>query len=168
VTRVRPVLGELNAWLVRALDAHEALIALSGQKRGAIIKGDTERIADIVSRELRELAGMNNAERARLALLPALSAELGVAEGATLGTMAEAAEPGESRELRRLQKDLLGAAARLRDLNAANRRLIESQLEYTEVMLNLLMSPSEPVTAMYGEDGRELGGGAAALFDSRI
>jgi len=134
---------------------HGELLELSYEKGQVIIKNDTERLNEIVQQELRHLSAINKIEKKRIGVLAEISKEIGMAaEDVTVGVLAEHAG-GETRDkLEYAQKELLGILRTQSELNEANRKLIETQLEFSDAMLNLLVGDGETTDNFYGADGK--------------
>lgn len=150
-----------------------SLLELSQEKKQVIISGNTERLNEIVQTELKSLARMNSIEKRRTALVAALSKELGVQEGElTVSVLSERAggTPAGSR-LTALQEELTKLLREQADQNNINKKLLETQLEYTDTMLNLIVGPDDPLNNFYGGDGRTTDAEirkSAGIFDQEI
>jgi flagellar biosynthesis/type III secretory pathway chaperone len=150
----RPI-AEMTALIEAVRAAQEELLELSYEERRVILSGDAARLAEIVSGEMRALSRINAAEKKRAALLPEVTALLGLPEAdATLGAILERAEPDERDALQALQKALKGLIARQGEINAINRNMLEAQQEYTDAMMNALTPAEDPLNNFYGGDGK--------------
>ncbi|MDR2420601.1 MAG: flagellar protein FlgN [Oscillospiraceae bacterium] len=139
--------------LISALRALEAavkeLLALSYDKRRAIISGDTDRLTEISSAETRQITAVNAAERRRVAAMP---------DGATLDGAISEASAEDRAELARLKRGLAGEMRLLLDMNERSRRLLEERLNHTAECIDALTLPEEPEGDIYTADGRLRGG----------
>lgn len=157
---MRDVVARLRDILARQLESQETLLRLSAEKRGVVISCDTARLDEITKLELREMAKMTNAEKKRKALLPELSNELGVPQNASLREIIDGAEPDERVILTRLRIAMTDAYDQLRDINAANKTLLEQQIEYSDAILSLYI-PGDEINNLYSDDRH---GGAGGTF----
>jgi len=149
------VLKELCGLLDEQKGIIERLLGLSQEKQRIIINGESALLEDIVRKELRVLSELNATEKKRPALNRAISAELKLPEaGQTLSSIAERAEPGEAEAIRGRQAELAELIDRHSNLNKQNQELIKAHLEYSEMMLNLIVGPDDPLNNLYGGDGK--------------
>jgi flagellar biosynthesis/type III secretory pathway chaperone len=164
---VRRELTALAGALSEQLSALGELLTLSYGKRGAVISGVPDRLNETVKLELRGIAKLKSGERARVAAMSGVAALFGIESGATLREVIAAAQPDERPELERLYSALAAAQGELSAINDENGRLIKSQLEYTEAMLNVMLASDESgYGATYGGDGQISDGdpGSGSLF----
>lgn len=150
----------------------EALLALSREKRGAVLQNDTERLTEIVGGESRALSRMAKAEKRWAAVLPPAWEALGLTgEPVTLRVLIEHAEGEQRARLSSLHGEISATLDALKAQNTENGQLVEAQLAYTDMMLGLLGGSADPLNNFYGTDGRasdlEMGPGAS-LFDAEI
>jgi flagellar biosynthesis/type III secretory pathway chaperone len=149
--------------------AQEDLYSLASRKRDAVLKNNTDDLAGIVQLEYAQLSRMNHLEKKRLALLREGWGEKG--PGMTVAMLAEEAGDPMAARLRQVRQELLALMTRLKELNRENRTFVETQLEYTEMMLNLLGSPADPLNNFYGTDGRSSDSdfkAGSSVFDAEV
>lgn len=155
------------------ISVQTTLLELSQEKKQVIISGNTERLNEIVQLELKSLAKMNSIEKRRTALVAALSKKLDIPEAEfTVRALAErAGESPDARRLTVLRGQLSMLLRQQSEQNSLNQKLLETQLEYTDTMLNLIVGPDDPLNNFYGVDGRttdtEISKGAG-IFDQEI
>lgn len=152
---------------------HKAIFELSQEKRQVITRADTDRLNDIVMEELKLLNSVKKLEKERVTLVAALAAktDMQIPEGdVTISAIAEIASAGEQVKLSLLQKELGGLMRSQQEINALNRELLETQLEYTDVMLNLFVGDVDPINNLYSGDGKkdQERRKTAGLFDTQI
>lgn len=146
----------------------EQLLALSHEKREVIIAGNTDRLTEIVQLELRSLSTIRHIERGREQRVAELSAVSGVpAETLTISALIELAQGEQRLQLKRLQVELVQLLGAQMTINRLNAQLLETQLEFSNVMLNLLVGTDDPLNNIYSGDGLAAGGMRAnvGLFD---
>jgi len=152
---LRLVLAELCALLLEQKSVLETILGLSQEERRVIISGESEKLEDIVRRELRELSKLGGLEKKRAALHKTISAELGLGDQeVTVSAIAKQAMPDERAAITSLQKELISLISRHTALNMENRELIKTHLEYSETMLDIMVDAEDPLNNFYGGDGR--------------
>lgn len=150
---------------------HEDVLDLSGEKRQVIVKGETERLNEIVRLEMKAVARFRTLEKKRAAALSGAAAEAGVpAEGLTMTMLIDMAQGGEREELNVLQKELRSLVEAQSELNRMNKELLEAHLEYTDTMLEVLVGAEDPINNFYDGAGRSEyeSRRTAGLFDKQI
>lgn len=136
----------------------EELLQLALQKRPAILGNKTEELNEIVSREYRLLSQMKNTEKRRAAVVSETAVEAGVpVEELTLFALAERLPETVAAELGAVRDSILKVADLLKTENAINGSLLETQLSYTGMMLDLFGSTEDPINNFYGSDGKSSG-----------
>jgi flagellar biosynthesis/type III secretory pathway chaperone len=144
-------------------------LSLSYEKQEVIVKNRTERLNEIVQREIANLSRINEIEGRRLKAVAALSPRLGLEpKEINFSHLAALAEGREKERLLLLQKELTAIFSAQAQLNKSNKKLIETHLEYLETMLNVLLGPADPLNNFYGEDGVAEKRNRAGLFDQQI
>jgi len=162
-----PLLGALDDMLA----AHRELLALGAEKQSVIIAGEVERLSAIVQREMRLMQQSASSDKKRGLAAEAL-AEAAEMTGpelslSALGTLANAetaallADKGQ--ELRLL-------LMRQKALNTKAKELLETHIQFGDMMLNLLVGPEDPLNNIYGAKGLEENGRrqSAGLFDKQV
>lgn len=130
------------------------LLELSYEKRKVIIESMTDRLSEIVQTELRALSQIKTLEKQRTELIEAISEANGVAPSElTLSIIADGAPKKQEQELRALHRELSAIASSQMEINAANKALLDAQLEHSEVMLNLMIDSTDPLNNLYTLDG---------------
>jgi flagellar biosynthesis/type III secretory pathway chaperone len=161
----------LIALLEEMAAVFEEMNAVSFQKEAAILAGDTEAFSGHLRRE-NALTGKASAlEKRRLAACSALADALGVGAGdATLESLAQRAPVAVQPALRALRARLKGLIEHQKALNARARDLLEAHLDYTDMMLGMMVGPEDPINNLYGVKGRgaKPGRQTAGLFDTQI
>jgi len=131
------------------------MLELAKEERQIIINGESDKLEDIVRHEFRELNKLNAVERKRLALHIALAPELGLQDDElTVSKIAAKAQPDERDAIRKLQEELMPMIEEHAAINMENRELIKSHVEYSELMLDMMVDSEDPLNNMYGGDGR--------------
>jgi len=152
---MRQVLVELCAILSEQKDVLESMLEMAREERQIIIDGKSDKLEDVVRRELRELSKLGAIEKKRAALQKAIAEEFDLpTQELTVTAVAERAEPDEREAIVKLQKDLTIYINQHTALNMENRELIKAHMEYTETMLDLMVGVEDPLNNFYGGDGK--------------
>jgi len=152
---LRQILAELCELLSEQKTLLENMLVMAREEQQIIIRGESEKLEDIVRKELRELSKLGAAEKKRTTLHKAIAAELGMpAEELTVTAIAERAEPDERTAIVKLQKELTELISQHTTLNLENRDLIEAHMDYSETMLDLMVGVEDPLNNFYGDDGK--------------
>jgi len=152
---MRQTLADLCALLREQKAVLVNMLELAKEERQIIVKGESDKLEDVIRLELKELNKLGAIERKRLALHKTIATELGLPEDEiTVSNIAENAEPDEREAIRKLQKELMPIIEEHSAVNAENRELIKSHIEYSQTMLELMTESEDPLNNMYGGDGR--------------
>ena len=152
---MRQVLTELCDLLIEQKEVLYKLLELSQEEQRILIAGQSDKLEAIVRLELKELSKLGALERKRTALNTSISLELNIScENITITEIAASAQEDEKELLLKLQKELLMLVESHTQLNSQNRELIDSHMEYSTAMLEMLSEPDDPLNNIYGGDGR--------------
>ena len=161
-----PLLGALDAMLA----AHRELLALGGEKQGVIIAGDADRLSAIVQREMRLMQQSASNDKKRSAAAEALAEQAGVEGELSLSALGALADAETAALLADKGQELRLLLSRQKALNAKAKELLETHLQFGDMMLNLLVGPEDPLNNIYGAKGLEENGRrqSAGLFDKQV
>ena len=152
---MRQVISDLCGLLGEQKAVLENMYRLSQEERRIIVSGDVERLEGIVREELRELSKLGALEKKRMALHNTIAAEFNLAEkDLNVSSIAERALQDERNAIKKLQTELTELISRHTEINAENRELINAHIEYSDIMLNLLLDSEDPLNNFYGGDGK--------------
>ena len=152
---MRQVLHELCNLLGEQKSVLEEMLRLSQEERLVIMGGEAEKLEGIVRLELKELSKLGAIEKKRVALHTAISAEFKLSDGEmNVSAIAERAASDEREAIRKLQKELTELINKHTALNAENRELIAAHMEYSEMMMELMVDSEDPLNNFYGDDGK--------------
>jgi len=152
---MRQSLADLCALLQEQKTALENMLALAKEERQIIIAGESDKLEDVIRHEIRELNKLGAIEKKRLALHMNLARELGLQDDElTVSKIAAKAQPDERDAIRKLQEELMPMIEEHAAINMENRELIKSHVEYSELMLDMMVDSEDPLNNMYGDDGR--------------
>jgi len=152
---MRQTLADLCALLQEQKEVLGNMLKLAKEERQIIIGGESEKLEGIIRLELKELNKLGAIEKKRLALHRVIAAELGLQDDdITVTKIAEKAQPDERDAIKKLQTELMPLIDEHAAVNAENRELIKSHIEYSETMLELMVGSEDPLNNMYGGDGR--------------
>jgi flagellar biosynthesis/type III secretory pathway chaperone len=119
------------------------------------LKNDTDRLNGIVQEETMILSAVKALEKKRVQILGSLAKRFQIPENQITVTEIIDRTVGETRErFIALQKELSALLNTQRDMNDQNQALLNTHLEYTNMMLNLLIGPEDPLNNFYGGDGK--------------
>ena len=154
---MRAVIADLCALLKEQKSILENLLSLSEEERNVIVGNEPDKLEAIVRRELKELSKLGAIEKRRMALHKTISLEFGLQENnLNVSSIAAKAGPGERVAIKALQHDLTDLITRHAEINAENRELINAHIEYSDIMLNLMVDSEDPLNNFYGGDGKAL------------
>lgn len=132
---------------------YEALLQLSMEKTGIIVKGSPEELSDVVYREQRVVDRITRLEKVRTDT----TADIGVVlnkdpKSLTLPILAGllAGQKKEAEALRDIHDRLSKTMARMVQVNDSNKTLLEETVEMIQFEMNLVQSMKQaPATANY-------------------
>ena len=168
---MRQTLSELCDLLNEQKSVLETMLDLGRQERNIIVSGKAELLEDIVRREFRELSKLGAIEKKRLKLHADISAQLGLPEkNITVSAIAERADPDERDALVKLQTELRALVDEHSEVNKENRELINAHMEYSEMVMNMMVDSEDPLNNFYGGDGKAVQDTkrVTAFFDGRF
>jgi len=152
---MRQTLADLCNLLQEQKEVLGDMLKLAKEERQIIIGGESEKLEGVIRLELKELNKLGAVEKKRLALHKIIAAELGLQdEEVTVTKIAEQGDPDERNAIIKLQTELMPLIEEHSAINAENRELIKSHLEYSESMMELMVDSEDPLNNMYGGDGR--------------
>jgi len=152
---MRQTLADLCALLQEQKEVLGNMLELSKEERHILINGESDKLENVIRLEFKELQRLGGIEKKRLALHQVIAEELGLQnDELTVSSIAEKAQPEERDAIRKLQKELVPLIDEHTRLNKENRELIQSHVEYSETMLELMVGSEDPLNNMYGDDGK--------------
>ena len=132
------------------------LLVLTREEQRVIISGESDKLENLVRLEFKELSKLGAVEKKRTALNKVVSMELGLQDSSiTVSAIVQNAMPDEREVLKTLQVELTALIDEHARVNMQNRELINSHLEYSGAMMELMTEPEDPLNNFYGGDGRE-------------
>jgi len=153
--------------LSREISALQDLLLLSEQEKEAVIQNDVQSISSIVEQQQSLLNALKTIRTEREGRLSSLSGSRAPDEPLNLKDVIDALSGETGDELRRLFAQRESVAQQLRSITALNRKLIDTQLQYTSYCVNLITGQgSTPGT--YSESGAIKEGGARSIFDQSV
>ena len=167
---MRQIIIELCGLLEEQKSVLHEMLDLARKERSIIVSGEASLLEDIVRREFRELSKLGAIEKKRLKLHAGLSAEFGLPEkDITVTAIAAIAESDEREALGKLQTELRTLVDEHSGINKENRELIDAHMEYSEMVMNLMVGSEDPLNNFYGGDGKAVEDSkrATAFFDGR-
>ncbi len=129
------------------------LYTLSDAKQKAIRAGDTVSLNKIIKDESGLIASIVRADGNRAAVAGKIAAMINVSPAEiTVTHIAEHADSRQKAQLNVLKKELTRLATAQEIINDINRKLIETNLDYVEYMINIV-SGATTLTNNYGKTG---------------
>lgn len=162
-----PLLGILDEMVA----VHSQLAQLSTEKQQVIIKNDTARLSAIAQQEMRLMHQSTALDKKRAQAAAALAHEAGLPGGEiTVSQLISIADENDRARLAGIRKELGALLSTQKSLNEINRGLLETHIEYTDLMLNLMVGPEDPLNNIYGAQGagEKEKRHSAGLFDTQI
>ena len=155
---MRQVLIELRGLLDEQKSTLTALLELSREEQQIIVSGESNKLEAIVRLELKELSKLGALEKKRASLNAVIAGQMNIPEsGINLTAIIQNAQPAERDVLKTLQTELRALIDEHTHINMSNRKLIESHMEYSEAMIELMSEPEDPLNNFYGGDGKTAG-----------
>lgn len=160
---LRRAIGMLEAILGRQIELHRKMLLVAGEKQNSIVTGDLEKLEKTVADERQLVAGIEDEEKKRLAVMPLVKSGLGLDD--TVEKLADviAQMPQPERErmtaVRNTLKELL-EACQLKTKH--NSELLKASLEHVESFLRTVAEAANPDIG-YRRDGKRAGGGPTMI-----
>lgn len=133
----------------------QKLLELSYEKRRAAHSNETDRLNEIVNQEMRYLSEMNSLEKKRQKLQESIAANINVPEkDITVSFLIEKTEGTMKERFVKIHREMNGLLKAQMEINAINNELLETQLEYTNTMLNVIIGTEDPLNSYYSQDGK--------------
>lgn len=160
---VRRAIGMLEAILKRQIALHRQMLEVAGRKQDSIVNGDLAALEKEVAEEKRLVAEIEDEERRRQAVMPAVKSGLGLAASAEkLGDIIPAMPEPERENLAGIRAELKAVLEQVQLKSRHNAELLKASLEHVDAFLRSLAEASAP-DANYRKDGRRAGGGPTMI-----
>lgn len=165
-------IGGIYALLLEQMDVQKQLLSISRNKRDVIAKSDTDELESIITLEYELMSKMKLVEKRRTLEMSRLSDFTDIpVRDIKITDLISLSGSDMGAKLGAVHRELLDTIDALRDQNQQNLMLLETQLEYTDMMLNFFGGSEDPLNNFYGTDGRsssaEITKGST-LFDTEI
>jgi len=151
---MRQTLTDLCGLLEEQKEVLGNMLELAKEERRIIIGGESDKLENVIRLELKELNRLGAIEKKRLALHSIIAAQLAIDGDITVSKIAEKAQPEERSVIQKLQKELMPLIEEHAAVNKENRELIQSHMEYSQTMLELMVDSEDPLNNMYRGDGK--------------
>jgi len=152
---MRQTLTDLCAILQEQKAVLQNMLELAKEERQIIISGESDKLENVIRLELKELNKLGAIEKRRTELHRTIANEMGIPESElTVTKIAENSDPDEKAAIKKLQEELTPLITEHTAVNKENRQLIESHIEYSQTMLELMVGVEDPLNNMYGGDGK--------------
>lgn len=165
-------LNTIYELLLEQADVQKKLLDLSQEKRKVIIANDTGRLSEIVQIELKHLSAVKSIEKKREAAVSVVADMMNVPkEEITLSYLAGLVSGEAQQRYLRIQKELSDVLKSQLEANDLNQKLLETQLDYTNLMLTIMSDTDDTLNNFYGGDGKAANpdmGGSTGFFDHQI
>jgi len=152
---MKQTIADLCALLTEQKEVLENMLTLAKEERQIIINGESDKLEGVIRLELKELNKLGAIEKKRLTLHKVIAAELGLQDDEiTVSNIAEKSQPDERDAIRKLQTELMPLIQEHSSVNMENRELIKAHLDYSDMMLEIMVDSEDPLNNMYGIDGK--------------
>lgn len=150
------------------LALYREMLDLSREKKDIIIAGDVGKLNEIVDQEKGLLIQADALEHSRTRITSEIGQKLDI-DGPTLDDLIAHSQPPQAIALRELKFAFEDVFGELKRLNATNKKLIDTNIEYIDFMMNLASTAGE-VNNLYEHSGGAGGNKATSLgiFDASI
>jgi len=133
----------------------KGLLELAKEEREVIVAGESGKLEAIIKLQIKQLNKLGALEKKRTEINKTISKESGISESQiTITAILETSDPNERVKLSNLQNQITALIAEHTAINAENRELIKSHVEYSETMIELMVGAEDPLNNMYGGDGK--------------
>lgn len=155
--------GMLSGILTRQIGLHREMLALADAKRESVIKGDLETLERVVSEERKLVAGIEDEEQRRLAVMALLKNHLGlnVSVEKLSEVIVHLPEP-ERADLSAIRDELKSVLEECQIKTRHNAELLKTSLEHVESFLRALGEAASR-DASYRKNGKRSGGGPTLI-----
>jgi len=133
----------------------EGLLKLAVEEQTVIIEGNFTKLEEIVRTQLKQLNTLKQIEKKRATLHELIASKLGMSsQDLTVSIIADKVTSEQGAQIRQIQSQLMSVIDKHGEINAENRELINAHLEYSQLMLELMIESDDPLNNLYGGDGR--------------
>lgn len=155
--------GMLSGILTRQTGLHREMLALADAKRDSIIKGDLEKLERVVADEKKLVAGIEDEEQRRLAVMALLKTNLGLdASTEKLSEVILHLPEAERVELAAIREELKAVLEECQMKTRHNAELLKTSLEHVETFLRSIGEAASR-DASYRRNGKRSGGGPTII-----
>jgi len=131
------------------------MLELALQERQILINSESDKLENVIRLELKELSKLGAIEKKRAELSKKIAAELSLdPSDLSITKITEALHPNECVEILEIQKELIKLLDEHTTVNKENRQLIEAHVEYSQMMMEMMVGVEDPLNNMYSGDGR--------------
>ena len=151
---MRQSLDKLAISLREQSEALGAILELSREVRSIVVEKDVRLLGTAVRKELNAIKKMNAIADNTRAAFEAVTVELNLKENCkTIGEIISHLEPDERMIIQTLRDELTINLEELAELNIDNQEYIETRLEYSEYLVDLIVAEEDPLNNFYGDEG---------------
>ena len=126
----------------------------SHEVRAIIVDMNVDQLGIAVSKERAAIRKMRTAEKNLIDLLPVLAAELGFsANNITLNGIIDSLRPDERSAVLPLRDELIDAIYEISELNSENLEYINTRLDHSQYVVDMLVAEEDPLNNFYRNDG---------------
>lgn len=163
---------EMYSFLLELKQVQKKLLDLSYNKRNAAYENNIEKLNEIVVQEMKYLSELKSLDGKREKLQKKLSGLMMIPESEiTVSTLINRAGRSMKERFTIIQKELNGMQMAQKEINAQNKELLETQLDYTNAMLNIIVDSEDPLNNYYDEEGKasdKKNKKSIGLFDQQV
>lgn len=163
-------MSKTTTQLIMTLDkTHEVYVELHGlakEKQALIVKGDIEKMEEIVNKEQGLVVTLMKLEEIRGRVVEQLMEEHGITEGETLEDIMKSLPEADRLVIGRSKTRLISTVKNVEDETKLNEHLILQALEVIELNKNIMTSMGEETK--YAKTGKEMDDERKSLFDVKV
>lgn len=141
--------------LRQQLSQYTKLLSLAEEMRDCLVAGDVETLEKLTRAQTTQLKQIDLLEKKRLAAAESLFSALEVSGPRNLTELIFYAEGARQAELQGLKSGFTELLQQLATVQAANKALLQTNLDLNDMMLDLMSAPEDPLNNFYGADGSE-------------
>lgn len=148
------MLEELISLVEKMLQKHEQMLALAGEKKEILIRGDMQALQALTGRELALIKEIEVLEKKRQEMGRELARHRGIPLEQLTARRVEqmAADADQAERMHKVTERLSSVLKKLQEANELNRQLLQQSLAFVQVTLDALTQT--PPQTQYQEQGK--------------
>ncbi|OXM86366.1 flagellar protein FlgN [Paenibacillus rigui] len=160
----------LTQTMTALTDVHMTLLELAEQKKQVLIRNDVEQLMQIVSKENKLVKQIGELDLQRIEAIGQFMIEKGYKPNPKV-TVSDLTKiifnVDDKKTLVGLQRQLLAAIRKLKEVNQVNQQLIMQSLQFIEYSIDIIAGPPEDEVVYQHPQHASYGAKRSGLFDTR-